>query len=287
MSLDPQAPFKGAGPRGGHGMLARLQRIWALFLRFWYLLRRSPPRFIDLMYWPTLNMLVWGFLNLYLHQQGLQASGVAIGLSLLLGATMLWDIVLRGQLGIMVTVMEEFWSRHLGHLFVSPLRPHEFLLSLVGISVLRSLCGVLPAMLLAIPIFGYSIFTLGWPLAAFIFCLLMSGWWCGLLVASLIFRFGLSAEWLGWMALFLLSPFVCAYYPVTVLPVWLQPVALALPPTHVFEGMRSLLFDGQFRPEQIGAAFGLNLLYLAGASAVFLSSIHGARRRGRLLSFGE
>jgi len=39
------------------------------------------------------------------------------------------------------------------------------------------------------------------------------------------------------------------YYPVSVLPHWLQYVAWALPPTYVFEGMRALLSDHVFRSD--------------------------------------
>ncbi len=264
-----------------------LRRLWAMCLRFFYLMRRSPPRLIDMIYWPTLNMLVWGFLNVALADGAITQKPVGIALGVLLGASILWDLVVRSQLGMMMQLMEELWSRHLGHLLVSPLRSYELLLGLLLISALRGFIGVLPAMLLAIPIFGYSLFDLGLPLLAFYFNLMLTGWWCGCLVAGLIFRYGLAAEWFAWMALFLMSPFVCAFYPVSVLPEWLQPLAWALPPTYVFEGMRQILQGQALNTGLLFTALSLNLAYLALGAYVFLRSLYATRQRGGLLQMGE
>jgi ABC-2 type transport system permease protein len=64
-------------------------------------------------------------------------------------------------------------------------------------------------------------------------------------------------------------------------------VAECLPTTYVFEGMRSLLLDGVWRPELVVRAFGLNLLYIALGVACFLFSFRIARKHGLLLQSGE
>jgi ABC-2 type transport system permease protein len=82
-------------------------------------------------------------------------------------------------------------------------------------------------------------------------------------------------------------PLACVYYPVSMLPGWLQVFAWALPPTYVFEGMRALLIDQTFRADLMIQAFALNIVLFALASAGFLALLAPARRAGSLMQTGE
>ena len=259
-------------------------RIGAMVLRYVYLLRGSWARTFELIYWPTIQMVLWGFMSQFLATN---SSWVARAGGVLLAAVMLWDVLFRGQLGVSVSFLEEMWSRNLGHLFVSPLRPYEWVLSLLAMSFLRVMIGMVPAALLAIPLYHYSIFTLGLPLIAFFTLLLVMGWALGLAITALILRHGLGAESLAWLAIFLISPVSAIYYPVSVLPSWLQPVSWALPSAHIFEGMRAVMFEGVFRLDHFFWAAGLDVLYLAIGGVIFLLSFRRARRSGALLQMGE
>lgn len=261
-----------------------LRRVGAMVLRYWYLLRGSWPRLLELAYWPTMQMILWGYINQFMASS---SGWVAQGAGVLVSAVLLWDVLFRGQLGVSISFLEEMWSRNLGHLFVSPLRPTEWVVSLMVMSLLRTLIGVLPAALLAMPFFGYSVFGLGFPLIAFFANLIVMGWSLGLLIIALILRYGMGAEGLAWIVVFMLAPVSAVYYPVTVLPGWLQPVAWALPSSHVFEGMRSLLFGGGLRWDHLAWATGLNALYMVMSVGVFLYGFHRARVRGALLQTGE
>jgi ABC-2 type transport system permease protein len=212
---------------------------------------------------------------------------VARAFGVLIAAVLLWDVLFRGQLGLSMSFLEEIWARNLGHLFVSPLRPYEWILSLIAMSFVRVLIGVVPATLLAIPLYHYSVFGLGLPLLAFFVNLLVMGWALGLMICALILRHGQGAESIAWLAVFVLAPISAVYYPVTVLPAALQYVALALPSAHVFEGMRAVMFEHVFRWGDFLAALGLNLVYLGLGAAAFLYAFRGARRRGALLQVGE
>lgn len=260
------------------------RRIGAMVLRYWYLLRGSWPRILELAYWPTMQMILWGYINQFMAAN---SAWVAQGAGVLIAAVLLWDVLFRGQLGVSVSFLEEMWSRNLGHLFVSPLRPGEWLTALMTMSLIRTLIGIVPAALLAIPFFGYSVFDLGLPLALFFANLIAMGWWLGLLVIALILRYGMGAEGLAWIVVFLLAPVSAVYYPVTVLPEWLQWVAFLLPSSHVFEGMRGVLFDGAVRWGELAWAVALNGLYMAAGVATFLFAFRQARVRGALLQTGE
>jgi ABC-2 type transport system permease protein len=259
-------------------------RVGAMLLRYLYLLRSSWPRTLELLYWPAIQMILWGFTSQFLMTN---SSYVARAGGVLLAAVMLWDVMFRGQLGVSVSFLEELWSRNLGHLFVSPLRPYEWVLSLLAMSLVRVAIGVAPAALLAIPLYHYSIFTLGTPLIAFFVLLLVMGWGLGLVIGALLLRHGLGAESMAWLAVFLLAPASAVYYPVSVLPVWLQYVAWSLPSAHVFEGMRAVMFQGVFRLDHFFAALALDVVYTVFGAVVFLFAFRQARERGALLQTGE
>lgn len=266
------------------GVFASLRRIGALVRRHVYLLRRSGPRILELVYWPTVQMILWGFITVFLagHSSWVaQASGV------LISAVLLWDVLFRGQLGVALVFMEEMWSRNLGHLFVSPLRPYELAAALLTMSLIRTLIGVGGAALIAIPLFHFSVFDLGLPLLAFFINLILMGWAIGLLVSGVVLRYGLGAESMAWIAIFAVQPISGVYYPVETLPAWLQVVAQALPSSHVFEGMRAVMFEQRFRVDLLVNALALNAVYLAVGVAAFLAFFRIARVRGQLLHVGE
>jgi len=266
------------------GFLPSLRRIGALVLRNMYLLRSSGPRILELMYWPTVQMVLWGFITVFLVNH---SSWVAQASGVLLSGVLLWDVLFRGQLGVSLVFMEEMWSRNLGHLFVSPLRPFELGCALLTMSLIRTLFGVGGAALIAIPLFHFSIFSLGLPLLAFFFNLLVMGWAIGLLVSGIVLRYGLGAESMAWIAIFAVQPVSGVYYPISTLPTWLQYVAAILPSSHVFEGMRAVLFDHVFRVDLLLHAVLLNGIYLAAGFASFLAFFKNARVRGQLLHVGE
>ncbi len=247
-------------------------------------LRSSWPRILDLIYWPTVQMLMWGFLQLYVAQNAgffARAGGVFIG------AVLLWDILFRGQLGFSISFLEEMWSRNLANIMMSPLRPVEFIAALMIMSVVRLSIGMVPVTLLAIAFFGFNLWALGFALAAFFVNLILTSWAIGIFVAGLLLRNGMGAESLAWTIMFLFLPLTCVYYPVAVLPHWLQYVAWSLPPTYVFEGMRALFIHHVFRADLMLEAFAFNVVLFAAASFAFLKLLQSARVQGTLLQAGE
>jgi ABC-2 type transport system permease protein len=278
---DPAAP-------ADRGIAASCNRIGALLLRYYYILRSSPARIIDIMFWPAVQMILWGFISRFFAQRlGADPAALDIALGTLLGAVLLWDLLFRTQIAVFIAYLEEIWARNLGHLFISPLRAGEWWISMVLFSFFRVAVGLTPAVLLAIPFYGFSIFDLGLPLLAFFLNLAMMGWWLGFLVIAVLMRAGPGAEGLAWAFTFMIAPFCAVYYPVSVLPDWLQGVALALPATHVFEGLRALVEQGVFAGGHMAKAFGLNLLYLSISLFLLNISLKSSRRAGTLLQSGE
>jgi ABC-2 type transport system permease protein len=261
-----------------------LRRIGAMVMRYWYLLRSSWPRIVDLIYWPAVQMLMWGFLQLYLvDRQSLaaQAGGAFIG------AVLLWDILFRGQIGFSISFLEEMWSRNLGNLMMTPLRPAELVVAQMVMSITRVLIGLVPVTIMAMIFFGFNFWGLGFALAAFFLNLILTSWSIGLVASGMVLKKGLGAEGLAWSLTFLLLPLCCVYYPVSILPVWLQWISLALPPTHVFEGLRALVLDHRFDAEAMLTALVLNAVYFTLAATAFGLLLRSARKSGALMQTGE
>ena len=256
-----------------------------MMLRYWYLLRSSWPRLIDLVYWPTVQMITWGFIQYYVMQN---AGFFARAGGTLIGAVLLWDILFRGQLGFSISFLEEMWARNIGNLMMSPLRPFEFITALMVMSVVRLSIGVVPVTLLAIAFFGFNLYGLGLALVAFFFNLMLTSWAVGIFVSGLVLRNGLGAENLAWSIMFLFMPLTCVYYPVD------DAAGVAAAgrlgccrrPT-CSKGMRALLIDHTFRPDLMLDALGLNAVFFAAGAFGFLKLLQSARRHGSLMQTGE
>lgn len=264
-------------------MSASLRRIWGLVYRHLALYRRSWPRLLELAYWPVLQMCIWGFTSAYLMTRqgfGWQAAGA------LIGGVLLWEVALRSTLGVALSFLEEIWSRNLGHILVSPIRPVEMVAAFIAMGLLRTFAGVVPAAVLAWLLYAFNILTFGPLLVVFFANLMVMGWWVALAVVSLILRHGQGAEALAWSTMFGLTPFAAVYYPVDVLPSVLKAVALALPASHVFEGMRAAM-AGVARWDHLAAAGALNVIWMAAAAWLFASQLRAARIKGALVSIGE
>jgi ABC-2 type transport system permease protein len=234
-----------------------LNRIAAMTARYYYILRSSWTRLLELIYWPAMQMMVWGFLYTYLYDS---KSAMASTAGLLLGAVLLWDILFRGQLGFTFTFLEEIWSKNLG---------------------------TIPVTLMTWLLFDFNIYALGFGLIAFFINLVLTSWAVGLVVSGLIIRQGLGAESLAYSIMILLLPLCCVYYPVDALPMWLHPVAWSLTPTYVFEGMRTVLLHGVFRADLMIECLALNVLYLGLGFTSFIFLLRSTRHKGGLLTMGE
>ncbi|WP_298284536.1 ABC transporter permease [Acidocella sp.] len=266
--------------------MSALRRMGALVYRHACMYRRSWPRLAEIAYWPTLNMLIWGFTSSYLMR--LHASpGVALAAGAMIGGVLLWEITLRAQLGVTIGFLEEIWSRNLGHLFVSPLRPAELIGALIVVSGIRAALGLFPATIIAYLLYKYDLFAPGPVMLLFFLNLLVMGWWMALCIVALLFRYGAGAEALAWTIAFGITPLACVYYPLSALPGWLQPLAQALPAAHIFAGLRAALRTGMADWGQLGAACLLNIVWFIAALAVFGAEFRRARVRGALLAIGE
>ena len=259
-------------------------RISALIARHLFLYRRSFPRLLEIFYWPLLDLVVWGFITIYLAQEG---KGMHGAVTFFLGALIFWDILFRAQQGITISFLEEIWSRNLMNLFASPLTAGEFLAATMAMSVFKVAAVSIIMAVSALFFYSYNVFIMGLTLIPFVLNLIAAGWLIGILTMSVIMRFGQQAEVLAWGLVFLFQPISCVFYPMSVLPAWLTPVALANPAAHVFEGMRGVLLDQTVPLAHLGWATGLNVLYLLIMIVIYQYTFSVCKDRGMLVRVGE
>ena len=258
----------------------KLHRINALLIRHLYLYQRSVPRLMDIFFWPILELLLWGFLSMYLEKLSLADFNVV---TVLLGAIIFWDLMSQSQRAISTTFLEEVWERNLLNIFVTPLKVGEFLVSSVLIAAVRII--IVGAVLagLAWALYQFNLLTFGFYLVIFMLNLLVFGWTLGFFTTGIILRFGSAAQVLAFGLVFLLQPFSAVFYPVSVLPQSLQYVAQALPATHVFEGMRAVIATGALPVGNLVWALGTNLFYLILVLWFFKRMFARVKERGMLM----
>ena len=261
-----------------------VNKIFALSLRHVYLIKGSFPRILDLIYWPTIQIFLWGFISKFFT---LNSSYFENTVGIILSAAILYDFLFRSSISYNMMFLEEIWSRNFTNLFIAPIKISEIIAALTFTAIFRTLIGLVPAALLAIPLFGVSIFKIGIPLIFLLITLYIFGVTLGLLVTSGLIRFGPSFENIAWASLFFLAPLGCIYYPIEILPDWLQIVAKLLPLVHIFEEMRNVLIHDIVNYYQILKAIIISFIYFVFGIIVFYLSYEGAKNRGTLLNMGE
>ena len=259
-------------------------KIYALSLRHVYLIKGSFPRILDLIYWPTIQIFLWGFISKFFT---LNSSYFDNTVGIILSAAILYDFLFRASISYNMMFLEEIWSRNFTNLFIAPIKISEIIAALTFTAILRTLIGLVPASLLAIPLFGVSVFKIGPPLMLLLIALYIFGVTIGLLVTSGLVRFGPSFENIAWASLFFLAPLGCIYYPIEILPEWLQIIAKLLPLVHLFEEMRSILIDDIINYSTVLTACLISFIYFIFGIIVFYLSYSGAKSRGTLINMGE
>jgi len=256
----------------------KLHRILALLERNYLLTLSSMDRWFDIFYWPILDLIIWGFVSSYI--QGISQFNI---LSVILGGIILWVFVWRPAQDISVYLLEDFWSKHLYHLFSSPVRISEHLAALLLTGAIKAGLAFLFLSFLAAVLFSFSVF--GFPLfilAISIFLLILFGWAIGLVIAALIVRFGHRVQALAWGLVWIIQPFSCVFYPLTALPEWARSIAMLVPTTYVFENMRAVLNHTQINYLGFLYAFIGDVIALALATLFFYWAFEYARKNGLL-----
>lgn len=260
----------------------RFSRTAAIVLRQVYLLRGSPTRLLPMVAWVAIDIVLWGFITRYL---GAVAGPRVNFVATLLGAVLLWDFLSRVMQGVTTAFFEDVWSRNFLNIFATPLTIADYLGGLVITGIGTSLMGLVVMLTLATAAFGLSFLSYGAALAPFLLVLFVTGISLGILGTAIVLRLGPASEWLIWPIPSLLSPFAGVFYPLSVLPGWMQAIGRALPPSYVFEGMRAIVAGHTPPAGALALAVGLAFVYLLAACWIFAAVYRFAIRTGLIARY--
>jgi len=262
-------------------MTIRLDRVLGLFYRYVFIYMRGSFRMLDVVFWPMMDLLVWGYVSVYFV--GLGGNGVKAGaITFLVGAIILFNVLYRSQQAVTISLLEDLWSRNLLNIFVAPITVAEYVCATYMVGLAQVAFVSVSTSIAAFLLYKFSILSLGVLIVPLFVNLIVMGWTLGLLACGLILRFGHQAEALCWVIPFLIQPFSAVFYPVSVLPIWLQPISRMIPASHVFEGMRSILKGNTDVGGELLWASGLNLFYWVFVGAFYALMLQEARKRGSL-----
>lgn len=265
-------------------MRVSFRRIWGILLRQTYVLYHSPPSVINIIAWPVMNILIWGFMNSYL---AMTYGGTGYLAGNLLASAILWEIYVRSSWGLTGCIDEEFTSRNLGSMMATAASLGDYIIGFILNSLLKTGIALVIVALVIWTAFDYSVISMGSNLFIYVPVVAMFGCSIGFMMATLLFRWGKRAEPLCWFTPVMLAFVMCPYYPLHVLPQWLQSFASMLPATWIFEALRDDMAGKGLPMRHIQFAYGLGLIWFIASLTIFSLSVEGARKRGRLLNTGD
>jgi ABC-2 type transport system permease protein len=258
-------------------MRMSMGRIAAMTIRHLYLARRSLDHWAELIYWPVIDLLLWGLTTRWIESEH---GDVPLFALIVLTGVVFWKIVWRASHEISVNLLQEIWSQNLLNLFATPLSVWEWSASLVVLGLFKNVLTMIVGIATVWLLYRLNILVVGWMLLPFFFSLMASGWFVGFISAGLIIYYGRRLQGLAWILGFVLAPFSAVYYPVSVLPYWARPISACLPMTYVFEGMREIIRGGPPPINFLLISFALNLFYVALAILFFNMMFEKSRTRG-------
>lgn len=258
------------------------RRAAAIVLRQFYLMRGSLSRVLPLFAWVAIDMVLWGFITRYLNM--VTATGFNF-VPLFLGAVLLWDFFTRVMQGVTIAFFEDVWARNFLNVFSTPLTIAEYITGLVITSIFTSSIGLAVMLVIATTVFGLSFLAYGIMIVPFLMVLFLFGIALGIFSSAVVLRLGPASEWFVWPIPALISPFAGVFYPLATLPEWMRIVGRLLPPSYVFEGMRSIISGHGMAPLTLLWGGLLAILYIILACLFFAKIYRQAVRTGLIARY--
>ena len=113
----------------------RLHRINAVIMRHLYLFPRTLERWAESIYWPVIDLVVWGLTSKWVETAGSSVPQLAL---ILLTGVVFWQVVWRANYEISVNLLEEFWNQNMVNLFATPLSVWEWSVGLVVLGLIKN-----------------------------------------------------------------------------------------------------------------------------------------------------
>ena len=253
------------------------ERISAILLQELYITARAVEVIVDLPFWSLMTVIVFGFVTRFLGT----VMNPTVAQYLYLG-TLLWEIIRITQYSMSLGALWNVWSHNFSNMFITPLSMREYVVAQMVSAALKTVVLFGLVILIAGVIFGFNLFDMGVGNLTLGFVnLLWFAYSVGLFILGIIFRLGTRIQALAWGLVLIFQPLTAAYYPLSVMPPALQAVALAFPPTYVFEAARAGLSAPEVNWTYAGIAVLENAAYFALALWFFDYMYRRSRQTGQ------
>ena len=252
-------------------------RIIGILIQEYYITKRSLEVIMDLFFFTAMAFLAFGLVASFLFTTGNQTAG-----SFLLIGIIFWEVIRVNQYSMSVGSLWNIWSRNLSNMFISPISINEYLFAHMLSGLLKSFLIFSMLVILAILLYGFNVFDLGISnvVASFINLIIFS-WSVGILILGIIFRYGTRIQAFAWGLIFLFQPLTAAFFPLEILPQFVQYVALLLPPTFVFEALRGNVTDPTFNLSYQSIALAENIFYFVFSIWLFNILFNHSKKTGQ------
>jgi ABC-2 type transport system permease protein len=248
-----------------------------------YVTKASWEVIFDIFIFTLANIVLFGFIANYLVQ-GSDSLSSQLQVQSLVVAVVFWEALRINQYSASVSSMWNIWSHNLSNMFIAPIRVTEYLIAHVIAATIKSAFVLVCAIALVAYLFHISILSLGvGPILFGYLNMVIFGTAVGLVLIGLVFRYGTKIQALTWGTIFMIQPFCAVYFPVNVLPGFLQPICYLFPATYFFEWLRALYEKTAYSDAKLLLAFIFNLAYLVAACWIFTRLLANAKRSGQLV----
>lgn len=253
------------------------RRIKAIVLQELYITKRSFEVTIDMFFFAGISLVIFGLMAIFLSGENEKAA------QYLLIGMLFWEVIRVTQYSISLVTQWNTWSKNLSNMFISPLSIKEYFGAQMISGILKVLFTFVPLSLISIFLFNFNIYEIGiLNIIFYIINLVIFAWSIGIMIIGAIFRFGTRIMVLSWSLIFIFQPLCAVFFPVSVLPDFLQKVAFILPPSHVFEAARANLSNPATNWSAIGIAFFENIIYFLISAWVFTLFFNKSKETGQL-----
>lgn len=237
----------------------RWHKVYSVILRHVLQSKYNLARIFDAIFWPVIDLLLWGITSKFIESN---TNGLPSIVPFIISGIVFWMIIYRHQNILTVSLLEDFWNRSLLHYFIAPMRRIEYFVGILSFSFIKLTITIIFACIISYILYKVNIFSFGAYLALFVLSLVLTGTWFGFLVLGIILRYGTKVEILAWSLVAVMSPFSAIYYPLSILPLWAQKIAMVIPSSYIFEGMREVIATGYFDWNKFTISMILNLIFL-------------------------
>lgn len=242
-----------------------LNRIKAIFLQEYFHSRKSLEVIMDLVFFSIMNVILFGFISLFLAGNDNRLAGYYVVIGVLL-----WEIIRINQYSVSVGTLWNVWSHNLSNIFITPISSTEYMLAHMLSAFAKTAVLFVVMAIISVFAFKFSIFSIGLVNMALIFMnLTIFAWSAGLILLGFIFRYGTRIQALAWGTIFIFQPLTAAFFPLSVLPDGVAWIARALPPTYAFETARLALKNPGINWSFATISLALNIVYFLLAAAIF------------------